>query len=81
MATGLAARGGISDLAQAQLTQARRHARGVLAVLWLAFLGGTLIWTNEVTFGVMVLLVGISSVLESVHGALALERALRRLVS
>ncbi len=67
-----------SPRAAAELALARRHARIVLAVLWLGFFGGTALWPADATFAVMVLLIGISTVLESVHGALALEQTLQR---
>ncbi len=78
MRRGGARQGSPRQADRLELAQARRGARLVLAVLWVGFLCGTLLWTADVTFGVMVLLVGISTFLESVHGALGLERLRRR---
>jgi hypothetical protein len=79
-ATGTFGTPGDASGSEDELTRARRCARLVLAALWLVFLAGTLmLWTADAALAVMVLLVGVSTILESVHGALGLERLRRRL--
>jgi hypothetical protein len=61
--------------AASDLARARRRARTALLWLWIAFVAGsTALWPTDVTVGVMVLIVGLSTVLESIHGALTLDR-------
>ena len=62
-----------------ELAGARRKARCALAVLWIAYLVASLWFLPEdAVLAVAVLLAGVSTVLESVHGALAFDRLIRR---
>jgi len=61
--------------AASDLARARRRARTALLWLWIGFVAGSsALWPADITIGVMVLIVGLSTVLESIHGALALDR-------
>ena len=61
------------------LAAARRRARVAILCLWLGFVAAFFILPEESVLALGVLLAGITTILESMHGALAFDRLLRRL--
>ena len=61
------------------LAAARRRARVAILCLWLGFAAALFVLPEETVLALAVLLAGITTILESVHGALAFDRLLRRL--
>jgi hypothetical protein len=74
-------RGNTGRLPGEMLASARRRARVALAVLWLAFSLGLLVLPEEAVLALAVLLAGLTTVLESIHGALAFDQLVRRIVA
>jgi uncharacterized BrkB/YihY/UPF0761 family membrane protein len=61
------------------LAAARRRSRIALAVLWLGFAAALYVLPEDAVLAIAVLLAGLTTVLLSVHGALAFDRLTRRL--
>jgi hypothetical protein len=62
-----------------ELSAARRLARFVIIALWLAFAALLAVLPHDREIAAAVLLAGVSTWLESAHGALAFHRLMQRL--
>jgi hypothetical protein len=61
------------------LAAIRRRARIAIFCLWLGFAASLFVLPEDAVLAIAVLLAGISTVLESVHGARAFDRLWRRI--
>lgn len=61
------------------LATARRRARTAIIGLWVAFAAALFVLPEGTVLALAVLLAGITTMLETMHGALAFDRLLRRL--
>ena len=66
------------SLPDAMLASVRRRARVAIAALWVVFAISLPVLPEEAILALAVLLAGITTVLESTHGALTFDRLLRR---
>ena len=64
----------------AALADARRRARMALIVMWGIFMLSLSVLPGEMVLAVAVLLAGLSTLLETTHGALAFDRLWRRML-
>jgi hypothetical protein len=73
--------GETGSMPRAVLATARRRARWAILALWVSFAASLFVLPEEAILALAVLLAGITTVLESMHGALAFDRLLQRLVT